>query len=128
MVTSRVVPNLGTRFLALAMANVVLTVGLFQCFQLNPQTGGDAGGIRVRFIYMDPAATSVCVTGSFNGWSAQSDCMKRDGDTWTVALTLLPGRHEYAFVVDGSTWRPDPEAVLSEDSGFGRMNSVLIVE
>lgn len=116
------------RFLVLAMVALVLTVVLSQCVQLKPQTGGYGGGIPVRFIYMDPAAVSVCVAASFNGWSAQSDCMGRDGDTWTVALTLLPGRYEYAFVVDGSAWRPDPEAILSEESGFGRLNSVLIVE
>jgi 1,4-alpha-glucan branching enzyme len=117
-----------TRFLALAMATVVLTVLLSQCVQLKPQTGGEEGGIPVRFSYIDPAAASVCVAGSFNGWSGQSDCMRRDGGTWTVALMLSPGRYEYGFVVDGSSWQPDPEAILSEDSGFGRLNSILIVE
>jgi hypothetical protein len=31
-------------------------------------------------------------------------------------------------MVDGKTWREDPGAVLSEESGFGTRNSVLIVE
>jgi hypothetical protein len=117
-----------TRFLALAMGTVVLTVLLSQCVQLKPQTGGEEGGIPVRLVYVDAAAESVCVAGSFNGWSSQADCMRRDGGTWTVALRLPPGRYEYGFVVDGSSWQADPEAILSEDSGFGKLNSILIVE
>lgn len=120
--------NLRVRILALAIAAVVLTMSSSQCVQFEAQTGNDGGRIPVRFIYRDPAAVSVCVAGSFNGWSGQSDCMRRDGDTWTVALMLSPGRYTYGFVVNGSSWRTDPEAVLSEDSGFGRLNSILIVE
>lgn len=114
--------------LAATVAAMLLSALLAQCSPVSPPQVMEELGIPVRFIYVDPAASSVCVAGSFNGWSGQSDCMSREGNAWTVALMLSPGRHEYAFVVDGSSWRPDPEAFLSEDSGFGRLNSVLIVE
>jgi len=41
-----------------------------------------------------------------------------------VTLSLPPGQHQYAFVVDGTRWVPDPTAPAIDD-GFGRRNSVL---
>jgi len=43
---------------------------------------------------------------------------------WTATLTLPVGQHQYAFVVDGQRWVPDPGAPAVDD-GFGRRNSVL---
>jgi Glycogen recognition site of AMP-activated protein kinase len=54
--------------------------------------------------------------------------MRRDGSTWSITLSLSEGRHAYGFVVDGDLWQADPGATLSEDNGFGKTNSVLIVE
>jgi len=120
---------MGSRFFTLTLASLGFGVFLFQCAPLTPLMNGSGDGtVPVRFVYLDAAAASVCIAGSFNGWSAQTDCMRRAGGLWTVDLRISPGRHQYAFVIDGNTWRPDPEAVLSEDSGFGRLNSVLIVE
>jgi hypothetical protein len=31
-------------------------------------------------------------------------------DVWTVEVKLLPGRHEYKFVVNGKEWWNDPSA------------------
>jgi 1,4-alpha-glucan branching enzyme len=88
----------------------------------------EAAKIPVRFVYIDGKATTVCISGSFNNWSDQSDCMGRSGNTWSFSATLPPGRHQYGFVIDGHGWREDPRAVLTEDDGFGMKNSVLIVE
>jgi len=63
------------------------------------------GGIR--FTYVDPAATSVFLAGSFNGWAAAALPMLREGDVWAVVVPLEPGKHEYKFVVDGQ-WIADP--------------------
>jgi 1,4-alpha-glucan branching enzyme len=46
---------------------------------------------------------------------------------WTIDVPLEPGVYQYAFVVDGAEWRPDPRAVSHVDDGFGRENSVVIV-
>src|SRR6266480_2982560 len=43
---------------------------------------------------------------------------------WPATLTLPAGQHQYAFVVDGERWVPDPGAPAVDD-GFGRRNSVL---
>jgi 1,4-alpha-glucan branching enzyme len=85
-------------------------------------------GIPVRFVYVDKEVKQVCLVGSFNDWAAGSQCLSRTGDKWILQVFLAPGRYQYAFMVDGKTWREDPGAVLSEESGFGTRNSVLIVE
>lgn len=86
-------------------------------------------GVPVRFRYADANARSVCVAGSFNNWSGGTDCLARSGrDSWSLLLFLPPGRYQYRFILNGSTWRTDPHAVLNEQDGFGGQNSVLIVE
>jgi hypothetical protein len=119
---------MGTRFLGLTTAAILLPALLARCAPLGPNQAALNRGVPVRFVHVDAAAASVCVAGSFNGWAEGADCMRRDGSTWTLALTLPPGRYEYGFVIDGRSWQPDPGAILLEDSGFGRLNSILIVE
>jgi 1,4-alpha-glucan branching enzyme len=119
-----------TRFKLLAP---FILLGLFLACRCTPewklgQHQEEAPQIPVRFVYTDKKATTVCVSGSFNSWSQQSDCMSRSDDGWSVSVSLLPGRYQYAFVVDGCNWRDDPGAALAEDDGFGIKNSVLIVE
>ena len=82
----------------------------------------------VRFVYQDSSAKKVCVAGSFNNWSPNRDCLKRNGDSWTLEISLPPGRYSYVFVINGQRMVRDPQALLFEQSGFGTMNSVLIVE
>jgi len=45
---------------------------------------------------------------------------------WTVVVPLEPGIHDYAFVVNGGQWVPDPNAPAFED-GFGGLNSRIAV-
>ncbi len=94
---------------------------------------GNSGSFRggpphILFKYRDAGAKHVSLVGDFNRWSPHAHNMRRKGDTWLVELSLKPGRYQYAFLVDGATWRPDPEALLAEDTGFGTKNSILIVE
>ncbi len=117
-----------TRFPAAAIAALLFLALLTQCAPLRPLTTPDTHNIPVRFIYVNEGAKSVCIAGSFNEWSIQSHCMGRDGVTWSLATLLPPGRYEYSFVVNGDSWQADLDAVLSEESGFGRVNSILIVE
>jgi hypothetical protein len=49
-----------------------------------------------------------------------------DGRTWEVQLPLAPGRHVYAFVVDGEVVA-DPAAPRAADEDFGVPNSVVLV-
>ena len=84
--------------------------------------------IPVAFTYRDDQAQKVCIAGSFNEWSPQSHCMKKDKNTWTLELSLPPGRYAYLFWVDDRISKPDPGAALTEESGFGTRNSILVVE
>ena len=84
--------------------------------------------VPVRFAYENREAAAVSVTGDFNGWSPTADRMKRHGSRWSVTLCLAPGRYRYQFVIDQGPWIPDPQALLSERSGFGSNKSGLVVE
>ena len=84
--------------------------------------------VPVHFVYVDAQAREVCLAGSFNQWSCESHCMVASGHNWSIELLLPPGRYQYAFVVNGVKWQIDPDALLTEDDGFGTRNSVLIVE
>lgn len=82
----------------------------------------------VRFVIAAPGARSVSLAGDFNGWSRNATPLEDvDGrGQWSVTLTLPPGRHEYAFVVDGERWVADPFAAVTRDE-FGQESSVVRV-
>ncbi len=83
----------------------------------------------VRFdLRLPSAAKAVAVVGDFNGWDARATPMarrKRDG-TWSVNVPLTPGRHVYAFVVNGAQWVVDPMAPRVPDDGYGPANAVMV--
>ncbi len=86
----------------------------------------------LRFVplsYDNPAANSVSVVGTFNGWAPDRAPMARDEDgKWVVGIRVPPGRFEYKFAVDGHRWIPDPANPNSTPDGFGGRNSVLNVQ
>ena len=81
--------------------------------------------VTVRFVLSAPEAHDVALAGTFNQWDAQATPLVRTANgVWTATITLPAGQHQYAFVVDGARWVPDPAAPAVDD-GFGRRNSVL---
>jgi 1,4-alpha-glucan branching enzyme len=82
----------------------------------------------VRFVFVDSGASSVALVGDFNEWTRGATELKRSGapGVWSVSVALTPGRHEYAFIVNGSRWVADPLAVKSSDD-FGTESSVIRV-
>jgi hypothetical protein len=82
----------------------------------------------VRFVFVDPHATSVELVGDFNEWAKGTTELGRSGapGVWAVSVPLSPGRHEYAFIINGSRWVADPLAVKSSDD-FGTESSVIRV-
>jgi hypothetical protein len=48
----------------------------------------------------------------------------KDG-TWSVQVSLPQGRHEYLFLVDGSRYESDPNALELRQDGMGNENAVL---
>jgi len=82
----------------------------------------------VRFVLVDSAARSVSVVGDFNGWKRDEtplNVASKPG-VWSVSLPLSPGRHEYAFIVDGKRWVVDPASIAASDE-FGTESSVVLV-
>jgi 1,4-alpha-glucan branching enzyme len=68
------------------------------------------------------------LVGSFNEWDPGATPLVRDvaSGKWVVSLRLPPGRHVYAFVVDGDV-TADPSAPRAADDDFGSVNSVVLV-
>src|SRR6266550_1915659 len=99
----RFLPWLLAPALAIAAALVIWLV---------PRTPAPASLVTVRFVLVAPDAKQVSLAGTFNRWDPQATPLVRVGATgvWTATLTLPAGQHQYAFVVDGARWVPDPSA------------------
>lgn len=96
--------------------------------EMSGKTSEERGG-TVRFEFTLPSsAREVALVGDFNAWDSDATPMQRDasGTTWSARIPLEPGRHEYAFVVDGQRWVIDPLAPQVPDAGFGPTNAVVI--
>jgi hypothetical protein len=114
-----------------AAATVALAValGLRGSGTPEPATAASHEVATVRFELVAPEAASVAVVGDFNAWSRTASPLA-PGDrpgVWTVEVPLSAGRHEYAFVVDGVRWLPDPRAPRAVVADFDVPNSVVTV-
>jgi 1,4-alpha-glucan branching enzyme len=71
----------------------------------------------------------VNLVGDFNGWDSAATPLQPVGaaGVWSVEVALPSGRHEYAFVIDGREWRPDPAAPRALANEYGAPNSVITV-
>jgi hypothetical protein len=80
----------------------------------------------VRFIFVGQA-TSVSLVGDFNAWGATPTQLRvAHNGAWTASVPLPKGRHEYAFIVDGKRWVPDPFAPTNPDE-FEANSSVITI-
>lgn len=91
-------------------------------------TRADPAPPRVRFALVAPAASRVSVVGDFNAWNPAATPLRRaaDGRVWAAEVPVTPGRHVYAFIVDG-VLVVDPGAPRAGDEDFGVPSSVVIV-
>jgi len=80
--------------------------------------------IFVHFRLDAPDASSVHLAGDFTGWEPEYELHESRPGVWTVVVPLEAGVHDYAFIVDGQRWTPDPLAPAVDD-GFGGENSRL---
>jgi hypothetical protein len=69
-------------------------------------------------------ASNVRLAGSFTNWEPAYELNQMAPGVWTITVPLSQGVHDYAFVVDGQQWIPDPYAPRIDD-GFGGTNSRL---
>lgn len=89
----------------------------------------EPGAPIVEFGFAAPHASSVALVGDFNNWDPKATPLRAasTGGVWSVEVPVPPGRHLYAFVVDGKVWRPDPAAPKATGEDFGEPNSALTV-
>ncbi len=88
---------------------------------------------EVSFRYVDAAATTVWLSGSWVHWAATPTAgaiplTRGAGGVWTATTRIEPfGHAEYKFIVDGTRWVADPSDPTSVPDGAGGTNSVLEV-
>lgn len=86
-------------------------------------------GSAVTFVYHDPQARRVAVSGEFNQWDRVGEPMEQVGNSgifhYTVHLSE-PARLEYKLIVDGE-WKLDPLCPNVIDNGIGGRNSYFVV-
>jgi hypothetical protein len=85
---------------------------------------------KVVFEFEAPEASNVGLVGDFNDWGLREVPIlaNQKGGRWVFEVKLEPGRYQYAFVVDGKKWLPDPKAAGIIPDGFGGQNSVLYIQ
>ena len=88
-----------------------------------------SAGARLRhFELVASDARTVFLVGSFNQWNPSATPMIHLAEgRWVTDLSLLPGRYEYLFFVNGNYWTPDPKVRNYASNPFGGFNSVLEV-
>ncbi len=82
----------------------------------------------VRFVFVDPRASTVEIVGDFNAWTKGVTKLERTAapGVWSASVALPSGRHEYAFIINGSRWVADPLAPTTSDD-FGTESAVIHV-
>jgi hypothetical protein len=83
----------------------------------------------VRFVLLAPSASTVSIVGDFNDWQRGTTMLRSAGaaGVWSVSLSLPRGLHQYAFIVDGTRWIPDPATSTTVTDDFGTTTSVIAV-
>ncbi len=89
----------------------------------------EEAAVPVPIVFEARNAKSVAIVGDFNGWDPTVSPMQLFGSDgpWTATVLVTPGRHVYAFLVDGTTLVADPRAHRAQDIDYGGDASVLMV-
>lgn len=99
-----------------------------RCAGLDFLTSGVEEELRpVEFRFLSATARRVCVAGEFNGWDAETLCLRRAKDgQWRGGAWLPPGRFKYRFVVNGHR-QDDAQACGVISNGHAACHLVLEV-
>lgn len=89
---------------------------------------GENEPVSTQFVLDRANAKSVTLVGDFNQWQGDATPLTRlESGLWTVSVPLAPGRHVYAFLIDGTLMVADPRAPQAGDADYGREGSVVMV-
>jgi 1,4-alpha-glucan branching enzyme len=84
--------------------------------------------VPTQFVFESPIAREVSIVGEFNDWKVGETPLTRlPNGLWTATVPLVPGRHVYAYVLDGTLLVADPRAPKAGDADYGREGSVVMV-
>jgi len=88
----------------------------------------EAGMVPTQFVLENASATEIALVGDFNNWKVgEHKLVKLSNGLWTATVPLPPGRHVYAYVLDGTLLVTDPRAPKAGDADYGREGSVVMV-
>ncbi|HEU0052527.1 MAG TPA: glycogen-binding domain-containing protein, partial [Longimicrobium sp.] len=82
--------------------------------------------VMVQFRLRAPEANTVSVAGTFTGWRPTVQLEETAPGEWTALVPLVPGVHDYAFVIDGERWVNDPHAPQVDDDFGGTNNRISL--
>jgi hypothetical protein len=84
--------------------------------------------VPTQFVYENTEASEISLVGDFNDWKVGETKLTRlPTGLWTTTVALPPGRHVYAYVLDGTLLVADPRAPMAGDADYGREGSVVMV-
>ncbi len=121
------------RFFSVSPAAAIAVLALVTAAALaglgGPEPSPAPRYLPVQFVLVQDEAHSVALVGDFNNWDPRATALAQSGDdgVWSVVVPLPPGRHRYAFLVDGGRWVSDARAPRTLEDDFGLPNSVIYV-
>jgi chromosome partitioning protein len=85
-----------------------------------------AAVVEKQFIYKAPKANCVKIAGTFNNWNTSEESLmeRRKDGTWSKCVSLVPGTHQYRFLIDDE-WVADQNNSNQVNNPFGGKNSVI---
>jgi hypothetical protein len=109
---------------ALVMAAAVALLLLRGLFTPAAPVPREVRDVFVQFRLDAPDAERVELAGDFTDWQPGYALYETAPGVWSRMVSLQAGVYDYAFVIDGVRWVPDPLAPQVDD-GFGGRNSRL---
>ncbi len=85
----------------------------------------EIGGVVIEVSASDAPGTDLAIAGDFSNW--QLVPMRREGDQWTVLLSLAPGVYHYAFRSGSGDWFVPASASGRRSDGMGGHVALLVV-
>lgn len=106
------------------LATAAATACIFLVLMFQPPA---VETIPYRFVFYQPDARQVQLSGSFTGW--EPIAMNRIGDSgyWDMVIPIGKGEHRFSYILNGDKAVADPSIATRETDDFGGENSILTV-
>lgn len=114
------------RFLGVLAAFIMMIVAIPAVEAKADAASPVVNGNEVTF-YFESDAEEMYLAGDMNGWSTTANPMTKEGNAFTITLTLDKGTYAYKFVDGNNNWFQDPLNENATDDNFGGSNSVVEV-